>query len=111
MPRRRSCVLEIITEKRRVEIDGKEKTFRCFVFGEEVLLIDGVCQEDCSIEECNLNRDNQPDNKQKEGLVRRPVRCRDAPEGEFGSRAFCAVLGKHSIKGNIIIGHISNWIV
>ena len=39
--------------------------FRCFVYGGEVQVVDGVCQEDCSIEECNLNRDNQPDYKPK----------------------------------------------
>ena len=36
----------------------KKETFKCFVYGEEVTIIDGVCQEDCSVEECNLNRDN-----------------------------------------------------
>lgn len=41
----------------------KKETFRCFVYGEEVELVDGVCQEDCSIEECNLNRDNQSEKK------------------------------------------------
>lgn len=38
----------------------KKETFKCFVYREEVQLVDGVCQEDCSIEECNLNRDNEP---------------------------------------------------
>ena len=37
----------------------KKETFRCFVYSEEVQVIDGVCQEECSIEECLLNRDNQ----------------------------------------------------
>ena len=46
----------------------KKETFKCFVYREEVQLVDGVCQEDCSIEECNLNRDNQTeDQKRKEG--------------------------------------------
>lgn len=39
----------------------KEETFRCFVYGEEVPVIDGVCQMECSIEDCLLNRDNHPD--------------------------------------------------
>ena len=30
---------------------------KCIVYGEEVTVIDGVCQEDCSIEDCTLNRD------------------------------------------------------
>ena len=43
----------------------KKETFDCFVYGIEVKVIDGVCQEDCSIEECNLNQDNQPKYKSK----------------------------------------------
>lgn len=45
------------------ELEKKKETFRCFVYNEDVELIDGVCQEDCSIEECNLNRDVQPEKK------------------------------------------------
>ena len=41
------------------------ETFKCFVYGENVTVVDGVCQEDCSINECNLNRDNRPDSKAK----------------------------------------------
>lgn len=41
-----------------------EKT-RCFVYGEEVTVIDGYCQVDCSIEECTLNLDNAPDSVRK----------------------------------------------
>ena len=41
-----------------------EKT-RCFVYGEEVTVIDGYCQVDCSIEECTLNFDNAPDDVRK----------------------------------------------
>ena len=46
----------------------KKETFICFVYGEEVQVIDGVCQEDCSIEKCLLNRDNQEDQGRKEGV-------------------------------------------
>ncbi len=45
----------------------KKETFKCFVYGEEVQLINGVRQEDCSIEECLLNRDHQEDQGRKEG--------------------------------------------
>ena len=41
-----------------------EKT-RCFVYGEEVTVIDGYCQVDCSIEECTLNLDNAPESMRK----------------------------------------------
>lgn len=41
-----------------------EKT-RCFVYGEEVTVIDGYCQVDCSIEESTLNLDNAPDSVRK----------------------------------------------
>ena len=41
------------------------ETFKCFVYGENVTVVDGVCQGDCSIEECNLNRDNRPDYEEK----------------------------------------------
>lgn len=41
------------------------ETIKCFVYGENVTVIDGACQEDCSIEECNLNRDIQPDHEEK----------------------------------------------
>lgn len=40
-----------------------KETFKCFVYDEEVTVVDGVCQEDCSIEECNLNKENQPVNE------------------------------------------------
>lgn len=46
----------------------KKETFKCFVYGEDVKVVDGVCQEDCSIEECLLNRDIQSeDQERKEG--------------------------------------------
>ena len=44
----------------------KKETLDCFVYGEEVTVIDGVCQEDCSIEDCNLNRDGMLDKKRSE---------------------------------------------
>ena len=53
--------VQIITEKDVLrEMEKKEK---CLVYGEEVTIVDGVCQEDCSIQECNLNRDTQPEKK------------------------------------------------
>ena len=47
----------------------KKETFKCFVYGIEVQVIEGICQEDCSIEECNLKRDMQQpgDEEKKEG--------------------------------------------
>ncbi len=36
------------------------ETFNCFVYGITVEVVDGMCQQDCSIEECTLNRDNEP---------------------------------------------------
>lgn len=42
-----------------MEIDGKE-AFQCFVYREEVQVIDGVRMEPCSMEECNLNQDSHP---------------------------------------------------
>lgn len=44
-------------------MESKKETFDCFVYGEEVPVIDGVCQEDCSIEECLLNQVNHMDNR------------------------------------------------
>ena len=36
------------------------ETFNCFVYGITVEVVDGVCQQDCSIEDCTRNRDLQP---------------------------------------------------
>ena len=32
-----------------------EEKQKCIVYGDEVTVVDGACQEDCSIEECTLN--------------------------------------------------------
>ena len=36
------------------------ETFNCFVYGITVEVVDGVCQQECFIEDCTLNRDLQP---------------------------------------------------
>jgi hypothetical protein len=35
------------------------ETFNCLIYGVTVEIVDGVCQQDCSIEDCTLNRDLQ----------------------------------------------------